>query len=146
MIEIQYPKKKPVIRHNNNGEEIFCMIRKKWLQLTPEEWVRQNFLLYLTEVLKYPSSLIAVEKQFAISDVKKRFDIVVYNNLMDPIIIVECKEMNTPISKSTFQQVLQYYTVIQSRFIIVTNGNTTVGFERIENNLQEIMKIDPFIH
>ena len=65
---------------------------------------------------------------------------------MDPIIIVECKEMNTPISKSTFQQVLQYYTVIQSRFIIVTNGNTTVGFERIENNLQEIIKIDPFIH
>lgn len=146
MIKVEYPEKKPVIRHDNNGEEIFCMIRKKWLLLTPEEWVRQNFLLYLTEVLKYPSSLIAVEKQFAISDVKKRFDIVVYNNLMDPIIIVECKEMNTPISKSTFQQVLQYYTVIQSRFIIVTNGNTTVGFERIENNLQEIIKIDPFIH
>ena len=146
MIKVEYPEKKPVIRHDNNGEEIFCMIRKKWLLLTPEEWVRQNFLLYLTEVLKYPSSLIAVEKKFAISDVKKRFDIVVYNNLMDPIIIVECKEMNTPISKSTFQQVLQYYTVIQSRFIIVTNGNTTVGFERIENNLQEIIKIDPFIH
>ena len=146
MIKVEYPEKKPVIRHDNNGEEIFCMIRKKWLLLTPEEWVRQNFLLYLTEVLNYPNELIAVEKQFAISEVKKRFDIVVYNNLMDPIIIVECKEMNTPISKSTFQQVLQYYTVIQSRFIIVTNGNTTVGFERIENNLQEIIKIDPFIH
>jgi len=145
MIEIEYPQKKPVIRQKNNSEEILCMIRKKWLLLTPEEWVRQNFLLYLTEVLKYPSALIAVEKQFALSDVKKRFDIVVYNNLMNPIIIVECKEMNTPISKSTLQQVMQYYTVIQSRFILVTNGNNTVGFERIGNNLQEIVKVNPFI-
>ena len=80
MIKITYPTKKPSIRTEESKEQVFCMIRKRWVLLTPEEWVRQNFLLWLTESLFYPASLIAVEKQLLLGDVKKRFDIVVYDN------------------------------------------------------------------
>lgn len=134
MIEIIYPDQKPSIRKKENREEIFCMIRKRWFMLTPEEWVRQNFLNYLTEVKKYPASLIAVEKQLLIGNLKKRFDIVVYDNLMNPHTIVECKEINIPLTETVLQQILSYYSVIQSRYLIVTNGNHTIGFERSNND------------
>lgn len=91
--------------------------------LTPEEWVRQNFLLYLTETLSYPASLIAVEKQLMLGDVKKRFDIVVYGKDMKPFMIVECKEMNVPLTESVLQQVLRYNINIQAEYLIITNGS-----------------------
>src|ERR1700712_1986682 len=98
MIKVIYPKKKPAIKTENGKEYIFCIIRKKWLLVTPEEWVRQNFLNYLTEILKYPASLIAVEKQLMVGEMKKRFDIIVYKDAL-PFIIIECKEMNVPLSE-----------------------------------------------
>ena len=88
MIKIVYPELKPAIKSENEKEMIFCIIRKRWMIITPEEWVRQNFLLYLINVLHYPASLIAVEKQLISAAVKKRFDIVVYKNSL-PFMIIE---------------------------------------------------------
>lgn len=139
MIDVIYGDKKPAIRNQNNKEEIFCLVRKRWLKLTPEEWVRQNFLIYLTEVKKYPLALIAVEKQFIVSEVKKRFDILVFDKLTNPKIIIECKEMNIRINENVLHQALSYYSTIQSSYLIVTNGNHTVGFERKQ---QEIIPIN----
>ena len=144
MINVIYPSEKPSIRVVGGKEEIFCLVRKRWLVLTPEEWVRQNFLLYLTKVLQYPLSLMAVEKQVVVNQQKKRFDIVVFKNTMEPNIIVECKEIEVSLSEKVIQQVLEYYSVIQSDFMLVTNGNFTYGFQRSGSSLLSIESIPLF--
>ncbi|MFT3908717.1 MAG: type I restriction enzyme HsdR N-terminal domain-containing protein [Ferruginibacter sp.] len=129
MIKINYPDTKPSIKNENGKERIFCIIRKRWILITPEEWVRQNFLLYLTEVLQYPASLIAVEKQLMLGDVKKRFDIVVYDRETKAFMIVECKEMNIALSENVLQQVLGYNINVKAKYIVVTNGNHCAAFK-----------------
>ena len=137
MIKIVYPDTKPSVKKENEKELIFCVIRKRWYNITPEEWVRQNFLLYLIYVLNYPASLIAVEKQLQISEVKKRFDIVVYKNFL-PYLIVECKEMNVPLTESTLRQVLNYNATIQAPYMVITNGSYCAAFEKKENVFLEV--------
>lgn len=144
MIKLVYPDKKPSIKEGNNQEQVFCIIRRKWVVLTPEEWVRQNFLLYLLEVLHYPSSLIAVEKQLLLAEVKKRSDIVVYDRNAIPFMIVECKEMNVPLSENTLQQVLRYNSSVQARYLVITNGGYCAGFESREGAFVEIDAIPAF--
>ncbi len=139
MIKIEYPLEKPSIKTADGKEKVFCVIRKRWLLLTPEEWVRQNFLLYLIHVLQYAPSLIAVEKQLLLADVKKRFDIVVYKNAM-PYLIVECKEMNVPISEKTIMQVLQYNTKVQAEVMVITNGSYCVAYKKVGNDFVEIFE------
>lgn len=133
MIKINYPDKKPSIKVNAEKELIFCIIRKRWISLTPEEWVRQNFLLYLTEVLFYPAMLIAVEKQLLLGDLKKRFDIVIYDRDAKPFMIVECKEMNVPLSEITLQQVLRYNINVKAKYVLVTNGSYCMAFKHGED-------------
>jgi hypothetical protein len=142
MIKLIYPENKPSIKTENGKELIFCIIRKRWFVITPEEWVRQNFLLYLIVNLHYPTALIAVEKQLILSEVKKRFDIVVYKDAL-PYIIVECKEMNVPLSESVISQVLNYNSTIQAPYIVVTNGSYCAGFLKQENKFVEVEEL-PF--
>jgi hypothetical protein len=143
MIKLVYPDKKPLIKTENSKDYIFCTIRKRWFVITPEEWVRQNFLLLLIEVMKYPASLIAVEKQLMLEEVKKRFDIVVYKD-SKPYIIVECKEMNVALSESTLSQVLNYNLIIQAPYIIVTNGSFCKAFTKKGNHFGEILALPCF--
>ncbi len=143
MIKIDYPNKKPEIRLNKNKEYIFCIVRKRWVIITPEEWVRQNFLLFLIEALRYPSSLIAVEKQLMVSEVKKRFDIVIYKNAA-PFMIIECKEMNVTLTESTLRQVLYYNATIQANYMVVTNGSYCKAFEKVANDFLEIFELPNF--
>ena len=107
-----------------------------------EEWVRQHFLLYLTETLGFAASLIAVEKQLQIADVKKRFDIVVYDNQARPFILVECKEMNETLKEAVLLQALNYFREIQSRYLIITNGNHTIAYEKKGSEFVETDKIN----
>ncbi len=93
MIKIEYPEYIYKIREEAGKELIFDVLRKSWVRLTPEEWVRQNFLQYLVLVKKYPSSLIAVEKELMLGELKKRFDILVYDFNHRPWMMVECKAM-----------------------------------------------------
>lgn len=144
MIKINYPEKKPSIRTTDGIEFIFCIIRKRWIVITPEEWVRQNFLLYLIEVLRYPASLIAVEKKLTFADITKRFDIVVYDNNATALILVECKEMNVPLTEHTLSQVLRYNINVQANFLVVTNGSYCFGFEKNETGFQPAISIPAF--
>ena len=137
MIKIEFPKEKPRIRKNNDVNEIFDMIRKKWLVLTPEEWVRQNIILFLLLQKKYPSSLISVEKEVKLADLKKRYDIVVFDRQMLPWMIIECKEMNVQLSEKTLDQVLRYHISIPSKYLIITNGSHCFGFEKNEGRFTE---------
>lgn len=140
-MHITYPEKKPRIIANDSREEIFCMIRKKWVVLTPEEWVRQNFLLLLTDTLQFPKACIAVEKKFKLGEVTKRFDIVVYDADMKPLVLVECKEMNIPLNENVFGQVLRYQSTMQAQWLIITNGNEARVFRYASEKLEEYDKL-----
>jgi len=141
-MKISYPDIKPKIKSVDNREMIFCTSRKKWVVLTPEEWVRQNFLFYLIHTIGFSPSIIAVEKKIKNLQTLKRFDIVVYKNDM-PYILIECKEMNMVLGQSALTQTLNYFSEIQSRYIIITNGNQTFAYEKANNVLNEVDHIDP---
>ncbi|CAM1374564.1 type I restriction enzyme HsdR N-terminal domain-containing protein [Tenacibaculum xiamenense] len=110
------------LKSNENKTLIFDCLRKKYLVLTPEEWVRQHFVMYLMEVKKYPASLIAVEKQLTINQLKKRTDIVIFNKQGTPNIIVECKAPKIKITQATFDQIARYNLKLNADFLVVTNG------------------------
>ena len=114
------------MKDEQGKETIFDECRKLWVLLTPEEWVRQNFLQYLMQVKNYPCSLIAVEREIALGDTKKRFDIVVFKNAA-PWMIVECKEMNVELSEAVIKQILNYNITLQVEYLVITNGKSTFG-------------------
>src|SRR5687768_15606872 len=104
MIPVAYPEPHFKIKTEVGKQSIFCLIRKRWMVLTPEEWVRQNFLAYLISVLKYPATLIAVEKEISLGELNKRFDILVYNGLHQPWMMIECKEPEVELNETVLQQ------------------------------------------
>jgi len=101
---------------------IFDPIRKKYVIVTPEEWVRQNFLLFLLNDKMYPASLLAVEKKIVLNTLTKRCDIVAYNNNGKAMLIVECKAPSINISQQTFDQIARYNMKLKVNYLIVTNG------------------------
>lgn len=138
MIKIVYPEYKPKIKQETGKELIFDEVRKQWVLLTPEEWVRQNFLQYLVLVKNYPASLIAVEKEIYLNDVKKRFDIVVYDSNALPWMLIECKEMNVELSEAVLNQALRYNITVKVPYIVITNGTYCHAFTLKNQQLQEI--------
>ena len=138
MIKINYPETSFKIKKANNIELIFDAFRKRWIVLTPEEWVRQNILQYLTETKRYPAKLIAIEKEISLGELKKRCDIVVYDRNASPWMIIECKEMNTPINSKTLEQVLRYHITLPAKYLVITNGSYCFGFEKREGHFFEI--------
>ena len=138
MIKIEFPSYQYKIKKEADKEFIFDEVRKQWMVLTPEEWVRQNFLQYLIQVKKYPASLIAVEKELMLGELKKRTDIVVYNAATKPWMIIECKEMNVPLDEKVLQQILRYNISVPVSFLIITNGSYCFGFEKKNNDFIEL--------
>lgn len=138
MIEVHYPAPDFQIRNDKSGKQIFDAIRKTWLHLTEEEWVRQNFVAYLVKELGYPSSLIAVEKELVLNGLKKRFDILVYNKEHQPWMLVECKAPQILLSEIVLQQALRYNITIPVLHIIITNGPNTIGWTKKNSNLKEL--------
>ncbi|HLG39256.1 MAG TPA: type I restriction enzyme HsdR N-terminal domain-containing protein [Chitinophagaceae bacterium] len=143
MLEINYPEPNFRIKKENGREFLFDPIRKKWLLLTEEEWVRQNFIQYLVEIKNYPSALIALEKIISLGELKKRFDILVYDRNHRPWMMVECKEMNVALSDAVLQQVLRYNIAVPVRFIVITNGKQTLGWEKTDAQLESISELPP---
>jgi predicted type IV restriction endonuclease len=138
MIKIEFPKEKVKIQQHKDVHEVFDAIRKKWLLLTPEEWVRQHILQYLLLTKKYPASLIAIEKEIKLAGLKKRCDIVVYNRKSEPWMIIECKEMKVAVSENTLDQILRYHISLSAQYLIITNGSYCFGFEKKEGQFTEI--------
>lgn len=108
-------------KQEENSVYIFCTIRKKWLVLTPEEWVRQNVVQFLIQDRKYSKSAINTELIVEVNGMKKRADIIVFKK-EKPFIIVECKAPSVPISQETFDQIARYNLQIDADFLMVTNG------------------------
>lgn len=116
-----YPFK---IRQDDGGEEIFDPIRKKYVALTPEEWVRQHFVQYLINEKSAPPALIAIEQTLTYNTMKRRSDIVVYSGKAMPLILVECKSANIKLSQKVFDQVARYNMALKVPYLIITNGLT----------------------
>ena len=144
MIKIDFPEEQPKLRQGDNVKQIFDVIRKKWLVLTPEEWVRQNILQYLLLKKSYPSSLVAVEKEIRLGELKKRCDIVVYNRQSEPWMIIECKEMTVNLSQKTMEQILRYHITLPARYLVISNGSYCFGFEKKEGSFVEINNFPNF--
>ncbi|HMU10560.1 MAG TPA: type I restriction enzyme HsdR N-terminal domain-containing protein [Ferruginibacter sp.] len=138
MIKIEYPPYHPKIKEEAGKELIFDEARKRWVTLTPEEWVRQNFLQYLQLVKKYPVSLIAIEKEIKLGELKKRFDIVVYGKDSKPWMIIECKEMGVPLDKKVLDQVLRYNIILNVPYLVITNGSFCMALAVANGNFAEI--------
>ena len=122
MQDLNLPTYKFKLKSNENKTLIFDNIRKKYVVLTPEEWVRQHYIYFLIEEKGYPRSLIALEKQLVINNRKKRTDILIFNTSGNPQIIVECKAPSIKITQATFDQIARYNLKLKANYLIVTNG------------------------
>jgi hypothetical protein len=144
MIYLNYPSYPFKLRKDESREMIFDPFRKKWVGLTPEEWVRQNILQYLEQVMHYPASLIAVEKSIKLGELTKRFDILVYKNNV-PWMIIECKEANEKIADKTITQLYQYQQVLNAEYLIASSGHETVGAQIKSGKLHALQNFPEYL-
>lgn len=110
------------IKKKGNGFIIFDTLRRRWVTLTPEEWVRQNFVRYLIEEKEFPKELMNNEISITQNGIKRRCDTLVANREGNPLVIIEYKATNITLSQKTFDQIVRYNMVLRARFLIVSNG------------------------
>jgi predicted type IV restriction endonuclease len=122
MQQLNFPIYNFRFKNSENKVSIFDEIRKKFFILTPEEWVRQHVIRFLLEEKKYPKSLINVEKILKINDLRKRYDIVVFNPDGSIFILIECKAPEIKTAQATFDQIARYNMTLKAEFLMVTNG------------------------
>jgi predicted type IV restriction endonuclease len=122
MQKLNFPSYIFRFKNSENKVSIFDAIRKKFIILTPEEWVRQHVVNYLIEEKKYPKSLINVEKVLKVNGLRKRYDIVVFNTDGSIFILIECKAPEVKIAQVTFDQIARYNMTLEAEFLMVTNG------------------------
>ena len=122
MQQLNFPNYNFRFKNNENKVSIFDEIRKKFIILTPEEWVRQHVVQFLMVEKKYPKSLINVEKVLKINDLRKRYDVVVFNPDGTIHILVECKAPEIKIAQTTFDQIARYNLTLKATYLMVSNG------------------------
>ena len=123
MPELKLPEYPARIRSKKDGkQEIFDPIRRKFVRLTPEEWVRQHFLNFLVNHHNYPASLIHVEASLTYNHLTKRSDIVVYSRQGKPMMAVECKAPTVGITQNVFEQLAMYNFTLKVSYLALTNG------------------------
>ncbi len=122
MQKLNFPSYSFRFKNNQNKIAVFDDLRKKFVILTPEEWVRQHCVKFLQEEKKYPLSHINVEKQLKIAGLTKRYDIVIFEPEGGIQIIVECKAPSVKITQDTFDQIARYNLSLNANYLMVTNG------------------------
>jgi type I site-specific restriction endonuclease len=110
------------VRELDNAQQIYDSVRKQYVSLTPEEWVRQNFIRFMVDVYQYPASLLSVEKMVKVNNLSQRADIVVYARDAKPWMIVEVKAHSVNISQDTLFQAARYNQVLNVPYLVLTNG------------------------
>lgn len=130
MQQLNFPDYQFLIQEQEQKKVIFDPVRKKFIPLTPEEWVRQHCLAHLCAHYNIPSGMIAVEREIQAFGMRKRFDIVVFASNTNPYILIECKAPEIAISKDTLIQAATYNNKLDSRFMWITNGLKHAWFEK----------------
>ena len=145
MIKIYYPTYPFKIREpERKKEEIWDELRKQWVRLTPEEWVRQNFVQYLLQVKNYPASYIAVERKMKLGELVKRFDLMIFDGGAQPWMLVECKAMEEKLDQKVLWQVLRYNMAIPVKYIVITNGEECHGFVKGVLDFEEVTALPAY--
>jgi hypothetical protein len=138
----------PTTRFNYRQEEgqvkMFDPLRKKWLVLTPEEWVRQQVIAWLIQQKGVPPTLISVEKRILVGERERRFDLLVYRQNMSPGLLVECKREETDLNSSVLQQSLSYLSVLPANLLMITNGRSHYAWARTSDGMLELNILPPF--
>lgn len=127
MLLVEFPEPDFRFQGEKGQEMIWDTIRRKWVRLTPEEWVRQNFVRFLTQKKGYPAALIAIEKQIRLAELNKRYDIAVYHEAR-PWLVIECKEPEVNLDQKVLEQILRYNSSLTAQFLVLTNGRQHFGW------------------
>ncbi|MFO7702993.1 MAG: type I restriction enzyme HsdR N-terminal domain-containing protein [Psychroflexus maritimus] len=122
MQKLNFPAFEFRVKNRENKTAIFSILRKKFLVLTPEEWVRQHCVQFLHKHLAYPLTLLSEERKIEINGRIKRYDIVAFEPNGEINLIVECKAPSIPISQATFDQIAKYNMELNARYLMITNG------------------------
>lgn len=132
------------VREQGQSKQIFDIVRKQFVALTPEEWVRQHVLNYLNTHLGYPFSLMAVEKQVKVNTLSQRADIVIYDKNGSPWMIVECKEPSVQLDNEVFLQSLRYFSTLRVPYIVLSNGLQQYCFHMSGDSPQAMTEFPAF--
>jgi type I site-specific restriction-modification system R (restriction) subunit len=146
MQELNLPAYEFRIKTEGTKKYIFDLVRKRFVLLTPEEWVRQHFMRYLTEEKNYPESLMAVEKQITLNGKLFRFDLLVYCRNGQPLLIAEFKAPGVKISQDTFDQVVRYNMALKVERVVVSNGlqHFVCEIDYKQNNYKYLREVPDF--
>jgi len=125
-MQLKFPEYKFQLQKTGHRTMIFDIIRKKFVTLTPEEWVRQHVIHYLVGEKKVPASLIGVESAIKLFNTKKRFDIAVFDRNGKPLLVVECKAPSVALTQDVLDQVVRYNMALKVNFLMLTNGLTNL--------------------
>ena len=145
MIKIYYPTPSFKIREpEHKKEEIWDELRKIWVRLTPEEWVRQNFVQYLLQIKAYPATYMAVERNMKLGELNKRFDLMIFDRSARPWMLVECKAMDEKLNSRVMWQVLRYNMATPVKYIVITNGEECHAFVRGIVDFEELTALPTY--
>ncbi|MCH8535491.1 MAG: type I restriction enzyme HsdR N-terminal domain-containing protein [Flavobacteriaceae bacterium] len=122
MYQLNFPNYEFRFKNRENKTAIFSVLRKKFLILTPEEWVRQHCVHFLSKEKAYPLSLLSEERKIVINGITKRYDIVAFEASGEMNLIVECKSPSVKITQTTFDQIARYNMQLDAKYLMITNG------------------------
>ena len=146
MILVDFPSYDFKVQSIGGKDQIFDPCRKKWVLLTPEEWVRQHMISFLVQYRNYPKGLFSLEKEVMYNSLQKRFDILVLDRVGNPFLLIECKAPEVKLSKKTVEQVAIYNKTIGAAFMGISNGRQHLflkyNFE--VNNYEQISDLPQF--
>jgi hypothetical protein len=129
MVPLNLPPYKYTLRRDGDKVFILDVLRKKYLLLTPEEWVRQHFVHYLISQQQYPKALIKIEGGLKFNALAKRSDIVVFSRTGEPWMLIECKAPDQKLRQATIMQAATYNHTLRARFLVITNGMSHICCE-----------------
>jgi hypothetical protein len=146
MQKLNLPLYKFRIKEDKNQTYLFDDLRKKFLLLTPEEWVRQNIIRFLIDEKKTPEGLISIEAGLNVNTLKRRYDALIFSKQGTPLILVECKAPKVKINQKVFEQILAYNSTISAPYMLITNGLQHFFLRRGEKgNFSFVDEIPTFI-
>jgi hypothetical protein len=144
MIKVDFPAPTFRIKEEEGKEVIFDDLRKQWVRLTPEEWVRQNFIQYMLQVKEYPAAFIGIEKEIALGELRKRFDLLLFDRNHQPWMMIECKAMDVELTEKVLEQIVRYNMSVPVNYMVISNGTYTYAWVKTESQLISITELPAF--
>jgi hypothetical protein len=147
-VQLRYSTYSIPLRESGTQQQVFDVVRSKWVALTPEEWVRQHLLHFLIVDCRYPKGRISVEKKVRLNGMNKRSDIVLYDQEAGPVLLIECKAPDIELSDQTFRQASMYNLTLQVPYLMITNGREAIcaQIDSARGQFQLLKGLPPFLN